>query len=96
MIKIQKQDFWQDEKIRIEASNLWKKKMLGQLFKWKTIQKQMILTDLNENKVLQNAAEFISEELELQTIQVLRAGEPDDEISKSKFSFPLEPGVVFR
>jgi len=94
--KIQKQDFWKDEKINVEASQLWKKKMVGQLFKWKTIQKQMILTDLNENKVLQNAAEFISDELELQIIHVLRAGEGDEEISKSKFAFPLEPGVVFR
>ena len=70
--------------------------MLGQLFKWKTIQKQMILSDLDENKVLQNAVEFISDELELQIIHVLRAGEGEEELSKSKFAFPLEPGVIFR
>ena len=81
--------------ISIGGCQLWKKKMLGQLFKWKTIQKQMILSDLDENKVLQNAAEFISDELELQIIHVLRAGEEGVD-SKSKFAFPLEPGVVFR
>ncbi|CAI8252931.1 MAG: Leucine--tRNA ligase subunit alpha [Methanobacteriota archaeon] len=93
---IQQQEFWNDDRIRGEASQLWKKKMLGQLFKWKTIQKQMILSDLDENKVLQNAAEFISDELELQIIHVLRAGEGEEELSKSKFAFPLEPGVIFR
>ena len=56
----------------------------------------MILSDLDENKVLQNAAEFISDELELQIIHVLRAGEGEEELSKSKFAFPLEPGVIFR
>ena len=56
----------------------------------------MILLDLDENKVLQNAALFISEELELQKIHILKAGEEDGVDSKSKFAFPLEPGVVFR
>jgi len=94
--KIQESEFWKDEKIRTQASQLWKKKMLGQLFKWKSIQKQMILIGLDENKILQNAAEFISEELELRAIHVLRAGDSEDEEGKSKFAFPLEPGVVFR
>lgn len=94
--KIQESEWWKDELIRTQASQLWKKKMLGQLFKWKSVQKQMILIGLDENKILQNAAEFISIELELTTIQVLRAGDSEDEESKSKFAFPLEPGVIFR
>ena len=94
-IEIQKQEFWNDELIREEASQLWKKKMLSQLFKWNPSQKQMITLDLDENKVLQNSAEFISNQLELQIVRVLRAGEGEDEGGKSKFAFPLEPGVVF-
>ena len=93
---IQKEVFWNDQAIREEASRLWKKKMLPQLFKWKPSQKEMILLDLDENKVLQNAALFISEELELQKIHILKAGEEEGVDSKSKFAFPLEPGVVFR
>ena len=95
-IEIQKQEFWNDESIHEEASQLWKKKMLSQLFKWNPSQKQMITLNLDENKVLQNSAEFISNQLELQMVRVLHAGEGEDEGGKSKFAFPLEPGVVFR
>jgi len=92
--KIQKENFWNDEIIRAEASKLWQKKMLPQLFKWKPNQKEMILSGLDENKVLQDAVEFISNELRLQKIGILRSGEKQSE--KSKFSFPLEPGITFQ
>ena len=54
----------------------------------------MILSGLDENKVLQDAVEFISNELRLQKIGILRSGEKQSE--KSKFSFPLEPGITFQ
>ena len=56
---IQQQEFWNDDRIRGEASQLWKKKMLPQLFKWTPLQKKMINLNLDENKVLQESAEFI-------------------------------------
>ena len=93
--KFQEEHFWNDEAIRAEASKLWKKKMLPQLFKWNSSQKEMLILNLDENSILQKSAEFISDQLGLQIVQVLMAGE-EDEGGKSKFAFPLEPGVIFR
>ena len=94
--KFQEEHFWKDEAIRAEASKLWKKKMLPQLFKWNPSQKEMLILNLDENSILQKSSEFISDQLGLQIVQVLMAGEDEDEGGKSKFAFPLEPGVIFR
>ena len=94
--KFQEEPFWNDETIRAEASKLWKKKMLPQLFKWNPSQKEMLTLNLDEYSILQKSSEFISDQLGLQIVQVLMAGEDEDEGSKSKFAFPLEPGVIFR
>ena len=69
--KIQETNFWKDEIIRAEASKLWKKKMLPQLFKWNPSQKEMLILNLDENSILQKSAEFISDQLGLQIVQVL-------------------------
>ena len=70
----------------------WGKRMLPQIFKWSDDDKLMISGELNEERILVNASNFICEELGLISIEV-EAGITD--IGRSSTATPLAPSIVY-
>ena len=77
---------------RGEIMGFWGKRMLPQVFKWSDDEKLMISGDLNEERILINASNFICEELGLVSIEV-EAGITD--IGRSSAASPLAPSIVY-
>jgi len=92
---LQSRSYWDDDEIRAQVGDLWKRKMLPQLFRWNPSQKAMIASGLDEATVLAGSAGFICAELGLSALSVHVAGEGEDVGGKARFAFPLEPGVAF-
>ena len=83
-------DFVQENKS--EIMGYWGKRMLPQIFKWSDKEREMILSKLNESKVLTSASEFICNELSLNSIAI-EAGIVD--IGRSGSALPLAPSIVY-
>ena len=77
---------------RGEIMGFWGKRMLPQIFKWSDDEKLMISGELNEERILVNASNFICEELGLISIEV-EAGITD--IGRSSTATPLAPSIVY-
>ncbi|MDP6870195.1 MAG: leucine--tRNA ligase [Candidatus Poseidoniaceae archaeon] len=83
-------DFVQEN--QSEIMGYWGKRMLPQIFKWSDKEREMILSLLDESRVLNQASDFICDELSLNTILV-EAGEND--VGKSNTAMPLAPSIVY-
>lgn len=81
-----------ETEMREEIIGFWSKRMLPQVFKWSDEEKMMITGDLDENKVLSVASEFIMAELGLTSIEI-ESGEVD--VGRSSTAMPLTPTIIY-
>jgi len=75
--------------MRGEVIKLWRKRMLPMVFKWSDIHKALLLNGLDESEVINSAAGFLADELEIESVECSQAGE-------SSAAFPLKPSVLYK
>ena len=80
---------------RGERLGFWNKRMLPQVFKWDDEKKRILCSTLNETTVYADASSFISEELGLESVQVVRGESQDDETGKAGVAMPLSPAFIY-
>jgi hypothetical protein len=69
--------------------------MLPQLFKWDDYSRSVILSDLNEQQVLQQRSEFIATELGLENITFVIGESSQDTTQRAGAAVPLGPAIVY-
>jgi leucyl-tRNA synthetase len=80
---------------RGERLGFWNKRMLPQVFKWDDEKKRILCSTLNETTVYAEASSFISEELGLKSVQVVRGESQEDETGKAGVAMPLSPAFIY-
>ena len=99
---LQTQPYFRDEETKGEVMQFWKmvvvgqKKRRGRIYTWGEQENNLILSGFNEVAFLSANARFISEALEIGTVEVYRAGDGEDVAGKARSSLPLEPGIAWR
>ncbi len=78
-----------------EIMGYWGKKMLPQLFKWDDYSRSVILSDLNEQQVLQHRSDFIAVDLGLESISFVVGESQQDTTQRAGAAVPLGPAVVY-
>ncbi len=81
-----------EAEMRGEIIGFWNKRMLPQIFKWSDEEKMMIVGNLDESKVLNDASKFIMAELGIASVEI-EAGETD--VGRSSAAMPLAPTIVY-
>ena len=80
---------------RGERLGFWNKRMLPQVFKWDDEKKRILRSSLSEKGVYADASSFISEELGLESVQVVRGESQEDETGKAGVAMPLSPAFIY-
>ena len=80
---------------RGERLGFWNKRMLPQVFKWDDEKKRILCSSLSETGVYTDASSFISEELGLESVQVVRGESEEDETGKAGVAMPLSPAFIY-
>ena len=78
-----------------EMMGFWGKKMLPQVFKWDDASKAVVASSLDEASVLAAAQDFVAEELQLNTVNVVLGESEDDGTGRAGSAMPLSPAVVY-
>ena len=78
-----------------EMIGFWGKKMLPQVFKWDDASRSVVQSTMDEEAVLLAASAFISQELDLQTIEVVVGESDDDTTGRAGSAMPLSPNVIY-
>ena len=69
--------------------------MLPQVFKWDDASRSVVQSTMDEEAVLLAASAFISQELDLQTIEVVVGESDDDTTGRAGSAMPLSPNVIY-
>ena len=99
---LQTQPYFRDEETKGEVMQFWKmvvvgqKKRRGRIYTWGEQENNLIQSRFDEVAFLTSNATFISEALEIGTVEVYRAGDGEDVAGKARSSLPLEPGIAWR
>ncbi|DAC70167.1 MAG TPA: hypothetical protein D7I16_03135, partial [Candidatus Poseidoniales archaeon] len=80
---------------RGERLGFWNKRMLPQVFKWDDEKKRILRSSLSEKGVYADASSFISEELGLESVQVVRGESQEDDTGKAGVAMPLSPAFIY-
>ena len=99
---LQTQPYFRDEETKGEVMQFWKmvvvgqKKRRGRIYTWGEQENNLIQSGFDEVAFLTANAGFMSEALEIGTVEVYRAGDGEDVAGKARSSLPLEPGIAWR
>ena len=77
------------------ALSMGSKKRRGRIHTWSDGEKQLVMSGLAENDVINAAADFIAAALDVESVVAYPVGEGEDVGGKAKVAFPLEPGIAF-
>ena len=72
------------------------KKRRGRVHTWGEQEKALVSSKYDEQKFILDNAKFIATALEIENVDVYRAGEGEDVAGKARSSIPLEPGIAWR
>lgn len=92
---------FENESLRGEIFQTWmaltmgSKKKRGRIHTWSDGEKELIVSGLDEARVISENAEFIAAVLEVESVVAYAAGEGEDVAGKARFASPLEPGIAF-
>ena len=78
-----------------EMMTFWGKKMLPQVFKWDDASREVIISELDEQQVVQDAADFIASDLNLKMIMVVEGESEADTTQRAGSAMPLSPAIVY-
>jgi len=78
-----------------EMMTFWGKKMLPQVFKWDDASREVIISELVEQQVIQDAADFIASDLNLKMIMVVEGESEADTTQRAGSAMPLSPAIVY-
>lgn len=78
-----------------EIMAFWGKKMLPQVFKWDDASRLVVRSSLDEAAVLSAAADFIAQELNLESVTVVVGESEADTTSRAGSAMPLSPAIVY-
>ena len=99
---LQTQRVFQDEGLRGHVMQVWRnlvvghKKRRGRIHTYADGERLLIASGFDEVAFLAANRDFITQTLEIGTVEVYRAGEGEDVAGKARGSLPLEPGVAWR
>jgi|ETNmetMinimDraft_32_1059908.scaffolds.fasta_scaffold00741_4 leucyl-tRNA synthetase len=99
---LQTQQCFQDEDMKGEVMQFWRtivvgqKKRRGRVHTWGEQEKALVSSKYDEQKFILDNAKFIATALEIENVDVYRAGEGEDVAGKARSSIPLEPGIAWR
>ena len=77
------------------ALSMGSKKRRGRIHTWSDGEKQLVMSGLAENDVINAAADFIATALDVESVVAYPVGEGEDVGGKARVAFPLEPGIAF-
>ena len=98
---IQSHSLFQDDSIRGEVMQYWRmltigsKKSRGRVFTLSEGERILVTSGFDEAEYILGAAEFISESIDIQGVDVYAAGNGEDVAGKARFAVPLQPGLAF-
>ena len=72
------------------------KKRRGRIHTWGEQEITLVSNDFDEVQFITGNADFISEALEIENVEVYQAGNGEDVAGKARSSLPLEPGIAWR
>ena len=72
------------------------KKRRGRIHTWGEQEITLVSNDFDEVEFVANNANFISEALGIENVEVYQAGNGEDVAGKARSSLPLEPGIAWR
>jgi hypothetical protein len=78
-----------------EILGFWGKKMLPQVFKWDDASKEVVASTMDESSVLSEAADFVAQELDLESVRVVLGESEEDDTGRAGATMPLSPAVVY-
>ena len=78
-----------------EMMTFWGKKMLPQVFKWDDASREVIVSELDEQQVLQHASKFIASDLNLESVTVVVGESDSDTTERAGSAMPLSPAIVY-
>ena len=78
-----------------EILGFWGKKMLPQVFKWDDASKEVVASTMDESSVLSEAADFVAQELDLESVRVVLGESKEDDTGRAGATMPLSPAVVY-
>jgi hypothetical protein len=99
---LQTQQCFQDEETKGDVMQFWRaivvgqKKRRGRIHTWGEQERALVSSEYNEVDFLLDNAEFIVAALEIEDVEVYRAGTGEDVAGKARSSIPLEPGIAWR
>jgi len=65
------------------------------VFKWSPAHKGLLLNGIDEASVINAAKEFISKELDVESVECWQAGSGEDAGGKAGAAFPLKPSLLY-
>ena len=98
---LQTQQVFQDEALRGDVMQVWRnlvvghKKRRGRIHTYGNGERALIDSGFDEAAYLTKNAVFISHVLDIESVEIYRAGEGEDVAGKARSSMPLEPGVAW-
>ncbi len=92
---IEAKPYAQEGEMRGQVITLWRKRMMPMVFKWSPAHKGLLLNGIDEASVINAAKEFISEELDVESVECWQAGSGEDVGGKAGAAFPLKPSLLY-
>jgi leucyl-tRNA synthetase len=94
MGEIMSRPFTQVGDVRGQVPGAWKR-IMKQLYKWSPTERNVLKVNLDEVTILNESKEFISNELNIQHVNIYLAGDGEDIGGKARFAYPSEPGIAY-
>jgi leucyl-tRNA synthetase len=99
---LQTQQCFQNEETKGDVMQFWRaivvgqKKRRGRIHTWGEQEITLVSNDFDEVEFIASNANFISEALGIENVEVYQAGNGEDVAGKARSSLPLEPGIAWR
>jgi hypothetical protein len=72
------------------------KKRRGRIHTWGEQESTLVSSEFDEVGFILENVQFIATVLDIESVEVYRAGEGEDVAGKARTSLPLEPGIAWR
>ena len=99
---LQTQECFQDEDMKGDVMQYWRsivvgqKKRRGRIHTWGEQESALVSSEFDEVGFILENVQFIAIVLDIESVEVYRAGEGEDVAGKARTSLPLEPGIAWR